>query len=111
MRSLIGIVEAQAFANLAGFDADGGIVAGVVAGRPAEDLDADGALLEHVAVALEGVFDDVTEKVLATLAGTEFVAGEGAAQFLAGLLFGHGWGLPPVRRRYGRNSLGLSLRH
>ena len=52
MRPLIGIIEAQPFANFPGLDADGGIVAGIVAGGPAENFDADGALFEHVAVAL-----------------------------------------------------------
>jgi hypothetical protein len=50
-------------------------------------------------MALKGVFDHVTKEVLAALAGTEFVTGEDAAQFLADLLFRDGCGLPRVRRR------------
>jgi hypothetical protein len=111
LRSLIGIINAQPFANLAGFDADGGIVAGIVAGRPAENFDADGALLEHVAMALERVFHHVTEEVLAALAGAEFVAGEDAAQFLADLFFGRRCGRFPRPAPGRRNLRRLSLRH
>src|ERR1035438_7468304 len=111
MRSVIGIINAQTFADLSGFDADRGIVAGIVAGWPAEDLDADGALLEHVAMALERVFHHVTEEILATFAGSEFVRREDAAQFLADLFLGHWRGLTRVLRRHWRNIGLMSLRH
>ena len=87
MRAVVGVVDAKPFADFAGFHANGSVVAGIVAGGAAEDFDADGAFLENVGVALQGVLDDVAQEVLAALAGTEFVAGEDTVQLLANLLF------------------------
>ncbi len=79
--ALGGVVQAQPLADLARFHPHRGVVAGVVVGRPAEDVDPYGALLEEVAVPAEGVLDDVPEKFLAALAGAELVAGENPFEF------------------------------
>jgi len=56
------IVLSQALADLAGGDSDDGVGVGVIAGRPPEDLHADGALLDLVGVTGEGLFDDEAEQ-------------------------------------------------
>jgi hypothetical protein len=51
------IVEGQPLADLAGRIADDGISVGVVVGDPTEDLDADCALFDLVAVTIKGLVD------------------------------------------------------
>ena len=82
------IIDAEPFPDLAGLDPDGGIVARIVTGRPAEDFDADGPLLEHVAMAVQRVIHHVVQEILAAFAGPELVAGQDAVQFLAHLFLG-----------------------
>ena len=56
------IVLREAFADLARGDANYRVGIGVVGGRPAEDFNADAALLEVGGIAEEGLLDDVGEE-------------------------------------------------
>ncbi len=58
----IDVVGGEALAELGGGGADDVIAVGVVGGVFAEDLDADGALLDLVGLTGEGLLDDVTEE-------------------------------------------------
>ncbi len=65
------VVLGDAFADLGGSDADDRVGGRIVAGVAAEDLDAESALLELVATAIEFLLDNVAEK-----AGKPFAMGE-----------------------------------
>jgi hypothetical protein len=111
LRSTIGIVEAQPLSDFSGFDTDGGVVAGIVTGRPAEDFDADGALFEHVAMALKSVFNHIAQEILAAFAGMKLVGSQDPAQLFAYLFLGR-WHAPStIRRRHWRARGRMSLRH
>ena len=56
------VVLRKALAHLARGDADDRVGVGVVAGRAAEDLDADAALFEFGGIALKSLFDDVRQQ-------------------------------------------------
>jgi hypothetical protein len=88
VRTLVGVIKAQAFAHLSGLHANSGIVAGVVAGGAAENLDSDNPFFEDIAMALEGIFDNITEEILAALAGSELMRSQHTVEFLADLFFG-----------------------
>jgi hypothetical protein len=76
--ALAGVIDAEALANLAGLDADGGVLAGVIGSGPAEDIDSDSAFLERIAAAGQSVFHNVAEEFLAAAAGAKLVAVEDA---------------------------------
>jgi hypothetical protein len=65
------VVLGDALADLGGGDTNDGVGGGIVAGVAAEDLDAEGALLELVAATLKLFLDDEAKK-----AGKPFAMGE-----------------------------------
>jgi hypothetical protein len=84
--ALVGIIETETFADLAGLDPDGGVVAGVVTGGTAENLDAYGPLFENAGIAGEGMLDNVAQEILAALARAKLVAAQYTIQFFADAL-------------------------
>ena len=62
------VVLSEALADFAGGDADDGVGVGIVARDASEDLHADGAFLDLVGVAGEGLFDDEAEESGVTFA-------------------------------------------
>ena len=101
---MVGVIESEAFAYLAGLHPDSGVIARVVARRAPEDLDANGAFLENVGVAVESVLHHKSQEVLAAFARAEFMAGQDAGQLLAYLLFGWPGAAFPIWRPWSRAS-------
>ena len=56
------IILSEAFADFAGGDSNDRIGVGVVAGRAAEDVHADGTLFDLIGVALQSLFDDEAQQ-------------------------------------------------
>jgi hypothetical protein len=92
------IVDSEPFPDLARLDPHRGVVARIVAGRPPEDFDADGPLLEHVPMPLQRILHNVAQEILAALAGSELMTGENAVQLLANLFIVPVCRLRAVRR-------------
>jgi len=74
------VITAEALANLPGLDPDGSVFARVIRSGAAKDVDSDSTFLERVPAAGERVFYHVPEELLATAAGSEFVAMQDALQ-------------------------------
>jgi hypothetical protein len=83
--ALGGVVPVEALANFAGFHANRGVIGRIVGCRTSVNVDADGSLLEGVAMAGERVLDHVLEEVLAAVAGTKFLTVQNSLEFLADL--------------------------
>ena len=77
------VVLHQALAHLAGGDADHRIGIGVIAGGAAENFDADASLLELGGVALESLFDGISEQGRIALAVGKERVNEQPVQLLA----------------------------
>ena len=75
----------QPAADLGGFDANDGIVGGVVVYRPAKHFGADHSLLEGIGPVSEGMFDDQMQEFLSALAAHKGRTCEDIAEVLADL--------------------------
>jgi len=62
------VILGEAFADFTGGDANDRVGIGVVAGRAAEDIHADGSFFDLVGVAFEGLFHHETEEGRVALA-------------------------------------------
>ena len=74
------IVLRETLANFSGSGADDRVEIGVVVGLAAEDLDAEGALLEFCRMSIQGAFDYIAQETGISPAVPEERVGEDALQ-------------------------------